>query len=302
MTQKATLNLQENRDIGQVLNATFAFIRIVFKPLYRDVLIISGPFYLLAGIFSSLSTYNLVSKALGALGGVNMYLYQFYSPAYWLNLLFLLIAWSLSTVIIGNHVLQYKLNGPDYSPVEARKGIREDIMRVIFGNFLNLLVILAACILFLIPGIYLAVANSLLTTILILDKRMSTIDAFSESRRLVRNNWWATLGLGIIIGIITSAMQFVFKIPSTIVSTIITFSTLRHTGDAASYQTLFIALNALAFFGIAAVSPISMIASCIYYYSLKERKDHAGLIQNIDNIGVQPARTETETKRDEGDF
>jgi Na+/melibiose symporter-like transporter len=97
-------------------------------------------------------------------------------------------------------------------------------------------------------------------------------------------------------------MQFVFKLPSTVVSTIITFSTLRHTGDAASYQVLFIALNALAFLGTAVVAPVSMVASCIYYYSLKERKDHAGLIQNIDNIGVQPARTETEIKRDEGDF
>jgi hypothetical protein len=303
MNKKVTLNLQENRDVGQILNATFVFIGITFKKLFRDIMLISGPFYVLAGVFSSLTTFNTL-RMIGTIGSSNSIFsqFQFFSPAYWLNLLCLLIGWSLSATIIGNHVLQYKLNGPDYDVHEVRKSIKGDIMRVILGNFLNVLVIIAATILFIIPGIYLAVANSLLTTIIVLDKQTTTIDAFGESRRLIRDNWWAACGLGIIVGIITSAVQFVFKVPSTILTTIISFNTIRHGDGADSYHILLIALNAIAFIGVALVSAVSVVASAIYYYSLKEKKDHTALMQNIDNIGVQTAQSQTDTQKDEGDY
>jgi hypothetical protein len=303
MNKKATLNIQENREIGQILNATFVFIGITFKALFRDILIIAGPFYVLAGIFSSLSTYNSLRliSTFGTSGGAFSQ-FQVLSPAYWLDLLCLLIGFSLSTCIIANHVLMYKTNGPEYNKEEARRYIRGDIMRVTLANFLNVLVVIVATIFFIIPGIYLIVANSLITTIIVLDKQTGTMDAFGESRRLIRDNWWAALGLGLIVGIITLCVQLIFKIPSSILTTVITFNTLRNGEDIGSYKTLFIVFNAIAYLGTALVSPISVVASSIFYYSLKEKKDHTSLMQNIESIGVQPARTETDIQKDEGDF
>ncbi|HTA84255.1 MAG TPA: hypothetical protein VK783_15025, partial [Bacteroidia bacterium] len=214
----------------------------------------------------------------------------------------LLIGFSLSTCIIANHVLMYKTNGPEYNKEEARRYIRGDIMRVTLANFLNVLVVIVATIFFIIPGIYLIVANSLITTIIVLDKQTGTMDAFGESRRLIRDNWWAALGLGLIVGIITLCVQLIFKIPSSILTTVITFNTLRNGEDIGSYKTLFIVFNAIAYLGTALVSPISVVASSIFYYSLKEKKDHTSLMQNIESIGVQPARTETDIQKDEGDF
>ena len=305
MNNKPTLNLQEKRDIWQVLNATFSFIEIDFKPLYTDILFISAPFYLLAGISYSLTTFGAL---LGALN--NQFLtdgrysaLQIFSPAYWLFLLALLIGWSLSCSVIGNHVLQYKLHGKGYDVAEARKGIWKDLWRVIFGSFLNILIIIAASLLFLIPGIYLAVANSLLTTILILDKDIDLFDAFSESRRLIRDNWWWAFLLGFLVSVIYSVFITVFRLPSSVLSTIIFLHTIKGQADIGGYEILFLVLNIIAYLGYALVAPVMVIPSCIYYYSLKEKKDHSALLEKIDNIGEQQAQPfTTDTKEDEGDF
>jgi hypothetical protein len=302
MNKNPPLNLQENRDIWQVLNATFTFLGVTFKSLYIDIILISGPFYILAGIFSSLSTYNTIFRAFDSLG-TNSVLstYRFFTPAYWVYLVCLLIGWSLSTCIIANHVLQYKLHGPGYNKQAARDAIKKDLFRVIMGNFLNILVVIAASILFIIPGIYLAVANSLLTVVIILDKKMDMVDAFAESRRLIKDNWWKAVMLGIVATMITYVIEMIFTLPSSILSGVILFHSVQG-NSMESYSTLFIVLNAIASLGLTLVAPFSIVCSCIYYYSLKEQKDHISLMESIDNIGVQTAKTETETKDDEGDF
>ncbi|HWY98941.1 MAG TPA: hypothetical protein VNY36_07650, partial [Bacteroidia bacterium] len=157
--------------------------------------------------------------------------------------------------------------------------------------------------LFSIPALYLAVANSLLTVILILDKDMMMVDAFGESRRLIRNNWWRAVLLGLVIGIITASIERLFMVPTQIFSWVVLFHSTQG-NNMESYTLLFIALNAISSLGLTLVAPISIVCSAIFYYSLREKKDHVALLENIDKIGVQEAKVETETKEkeDEGDF
>jgi len=304
MDKRSTLNLQENRDIWQVLNATFSFIGMNFKPLYKDVLLISAPVHILAGVFYSLSSFGRILGGFNSIYTSSRYgALQIFSPSYWLFLLCLLFGWALSASVIGNHVLQFKLHGKGYDVAEARRGIRKDLWRIFFAGFLNLLLVVAASLLFLIPGIYLAVANSLITSVLILDKRIDMIDAFAESRRLIRDNWWWAFLLGIVVSIIYYAFITVLRIPSSILSAVILFHTIQNgANNSGYYEILFIALNALSYLGYTLAAPITMVPSCIYYYSLKEKKDHVALMENINNIGVQPIQTQSETRNDEGDF
>lgn len=299
MNTQPTLNLQEKRDVGQVINATFTFIRIVFKPLYKDLILIAGPFYILAGVFSALTQYNNISTLFQHLGQSKYFsLYQFLSPEYYLNLLCVLVGWSLAFCIVGNHVLQYKINGgAGYNAQEVRRAIVADIFKVIFGSVLNGLAVIGASILFLIPGIYLAVANSLVITVVILNKEMGIFDAFSESRRLISDNWWRSLGLGLLVILIMAGISTIFSIPMAIANFFITFNSLRG-GGVQSYLSLYIILMAITQLGSLLVTPISIVASAVYYYSLKESKDHSGLMDSITRIGTEP----TEPKKDEGSY
>lgn len=297
--QQPILNLQEKRDIGQVINVTFTLIRITFKPMYKDLLLIAGPFYLLGGIFSALTQYHSISTIFERLGNYRYFsLYQFFSPEYYLYWFCILAGWSLSFCIAVNHVLQYKINGSSgYNPQEVRRAIMGDVFKVFFGTFLNILAIIGASLFFLIPGIYLLVANSLLATVLVLDKQKNVFQAFSESRRLISDNWWRSLGLGILILLIMGAISMIFALPMAIANFIITFNSLRD-GGVKSYLPLYMVLMAITQLGTLLVSPISNIASAVYYYSLKEEKDHSGLMDNIGKIGTQ----DTEQQKDEGSF
>jgi len=55
------IEFQRYRDFGQIINATFEFIRENFKQLAKAVIFLVGPFILLTGIFGGLYQKNLFS-------------------------------------------------------------------------------------------------------------------------------------------------------------------------------------------------------------------------------------------------
>src|SRR6185312_3855177 len=111
---KPTVKLLQKRDIGQVLNAGFSLMSAAGRPLFRDILFLSTPIYLLSGVCSALSEYN------HSLEGFNLnysyrVLYFLFSPYWYLSILFLLLAQTFTFSIVSNHILQYQLNdGPHY--------------------------------------------------------------------------------------------------------------------------------------------------------------------------------------------
>lgn len=205
---------------------------------------------------------------------------------------------SIATCIIGNHVLQYSIaKGPDYDKQQVRVTLGKDFWRVLGANFVLGLMVAGGAILFLIPGIYLLIANFFVAIIMILNKDMGMGEAFSESRRLVNDNWWKSFGLGIIMALIVGVISTIFTIPVAIYTAVISLHSMGG-GDAEQYRLVYIILMSVAQLGSALISPITIVASAIYYYSLKEEKDQGGLMAKIESIGVQ----QSEKKENEGSY
>ncbi len=55
------IEFQRYRDFGQIINATFEFLRENFKQLAKAVIFLVGPFILLTGIFGGLYQKDLFS-------------------------------------------------------------------------------------------------------------------------------------------------------------------------------------------------------------------------------------------------
>ena len=281
MLNQPLINLQEKRDIGQVLNATFAFIRLTYKYLYKDLLLLAAPFFILYGLIVSLVQMNVYSMV--ERGSI------YAAPLYYVALLCLCIGWTISCSIIGNYVLQYKTNGnTDFDIPAIRRAVRKDFFKLFFAFILFYLAIALGFVLLIIPGIYMVVAYSLVSTNIILDKDLGISDAFKESRRLISDNWWRSLGLGLIVGIIIYAFTFIFSIPNVIFTFIIALH--RGSGDVDSYRLPVIICSAFAQLAYCLSAPVSVIASAVYYYSLKEEKDQSGLMQKIDEFGKNDAK------------
>jgi hypothetical protein len=81
-------------------------------------------------------------------------------------------------------------------------------------SFLLGLFVMLWSMLFLIPGIYFAVCWMLVGAIAVVEDVFGT-RALKRSRELVRGNWWRTLGVVLVAGVVStvllSALQFVFS-------------------------------------------------------------------------------------------
>lgn len=295
MTNQATLRFNEKRDIGQVINATFAFLRISFKHIFIDILLMAAPFFVIAGVISAFVQYDVYSVGfLDRLNRASIY----YSPFYYLSLLCSGIGWAFSYSIVGNYVYQYRTTGSAEFDVPAiRDAARKDFFKVLLTLIIFYLVFAGGLILLIIPGIYFAIANSLGPIRVLLDKEAGPGNAFGESRRLISDNWWRTFGLFFLVGLIVYGITMVFSIPTAIYSFLFVFHSAR--GESVSdYQLPFIIFSALAHLSSCLAAPISIIASCIYYYGLKEEKDQVSLLEKIDAMGTQGK----DTKVNEGSF
>src|SRR5580658_7190140 len=101
MSPKKQLNLREKRDIGQVVNAAFAFLRLSYFKMFRDLLLFSVPFYIIAGICSGILQFDEPADFGGyALG-------YFLSPLFYVSILCSLIGTTICFGIVGNYIYQH---------------------------------------------------------------------------------------------------------------------------------------------------------------------------------------------------
>jgi len=254
-----------------------------------------APFFVVGGVISAFVQYDIYS--------VNIFdrihrntIYA--SPFYYLSLLCLGIGWTFAYTIVGNYVHQYRMNGSTEFDVPAiRDAARRDFFKVFLAFIIFWLSIVGGMILLIIPGLYFGIANSLGVTNILLNKEAGTGTTFSESRRLVNDNWWRTFGLAFLVGMIVSGINMVFSIPTAIYTFLMAFHSVR--GESVEeYQLPMIIFNALSHLSYCLAAPISIIATCIYYYSLKEEKDQVSLLEKIDSMGTKS----NDIKVNEGSF
>lgn len=294
MINQPPLKLNEKRDVGQVINATFAFLKICFKYLYKDMLLMVAPFFVVAGVINAFVTYDVFSvNVFDRLTRNTMYA----SPFYWLSILCTGIGWTFTYTLVGNYVYQYRNGSTEFDVPAIRDAARKEFFKVFLTFIIFYLAVAGGTILLIIPGIYFAIANSLGVTNVLLNKEAGPGNTFGESRRLINDNWWRTCGLGILVGLIIQGINMVFAIPTGILSFLIAFHSTRG-GSVEEYQLPFIILSGVGKLAYCFSAPISIIASCIYYYSLKEEKDQVSLLEKIDSMGTKS----NDTKVNEGSF
>ncbi len=211
--KKDYINFKEERDFGQVLNATFQFIGQEFKPLGQVILFYVLPFIILASVVTGVfinNTFNWarliedpesfaeIGNMIGGAGGV------------WilsmLSYLFLMLG-------VYCYISLYVEKGRgNFQKEDVWKKMSQNILPVIgTGIVVGLLVVIgfAFCI---IPGIYFAVSLSMIF-ILLIHEKLSFGDAFSKSFQLTKLQWWWTLLLLIVLTIITSILSGIVSFP-----------------------------------------------------------------------------------------
>jgi len=275
------VNFRQEREFGDIINATFTFISQNFKKLMKMLVFYGGPFYLIYGIlmgslqlniFSPLRTNTFNADDLGSI-----------ALKYLLLIVFALLAYVMNYSLIYSYIRLYNENGRDgFELPDVWRLARKNFFMILGTSFVCGLMIVFATLFLIFPGIYISVPLTLIMVIRMIEMK-SLGDSISRTFFLVKNKWWLTFGLILVVYLISSSMTYVFMIPQYIMIFLTAFHG-KMTPESGYVMTTFTAIS--SFFSLI-LTNIPLIAIAFHYFSLVEQKEQPGLLEKIESIGQE---------------
>ena len=112
-------------------------------------------------------------------------------------------------------------------------------------------------------------------------ERIGAWEALGRAKFLIKDKWWSTFGLIMIIGIINSFVALIFGAPAMIV----TFMKVLKVGGGISGNIPLIITTVISTVGQAVVSSLTYVAISFQYFNLVEKREGSGLKTLIESIG-----------------
>ncbi|MES2425780.1 MAG: hypothetical protein V4560_02365 [Bacteroidota bacterium] len=282
------IELSKTRDFSEIISDSFLFIRQNFKPLLSCFFVFCG-FFLLAGAIASILQQLKVAELVngtdfnnGTVLTSKFSRFSNFGWEYFLTVLFSFITLTLIPVTMLSFMALYKAKGNIAPTTEEVWGyIKYYFLKVFGSNILNLIILIIATLFCLVPGIYLYPILGLMFPIMIVENT-SYGYAFSQSFRLIKDNWWMTFGALFIAGLIAYICLALITVPLAAVNI---WSTLFHQVKHVHLSIVSIVLGSvLAHVAhIFYILPLVTLGLC--YFSLTESKDATGLMDRINQLG-----------------
>lgn len=283
------LNLQKQRELGDIISDTFKFIRQNFKPLGKFIFKITGPVFLI--LLLAIGFYSFIS-----VGSFNSNIFSIANeldPTVYIISLFVLGASLLAFyVLLYATVLHYMRSYVENDGVvvdsEVYQGVKSD-----FGGMLGLLILstiitIAGTLLCILPGIFLWVPLSLAPAIMVV-RRTSVIDAISDSFELVKDNWWITFFTLFIMGILVYIIGLVFQFPLMIYyfsKAFVSAKEVSAVDPSSLFDWVYVVFNVLSSLVQYLLYTVVIISAALIYFNLDEKKNFTGSMRTISNLGT----------------
>lgn len=280
MDQPSTkIEFYKQRDLGEKINVTFDFLRKNFKEIFmlllKTVLPILAVVVIIPAFFPEyfISDYKSIQDFNVSTPFVMMIYYFAYVYA---------SIYATSTFLT---VLYNKTMGEDQD-LNITKQIRSNMSSIFVVGLLAGLIIIGCLLLLIIPGIIVAVMLSFVTTVVVFEK-VSPSRAISRCWKLGTTEWWPTLGLIIVVGLISGIVNTILSAPNLIVNTIAVLTHMNTMGSSITFKIILYLTTLLSAFGGVLISSISIIALSFQYANIREIKEGYSLQDKITNFEEQ---------------
>ena len=288
---KDKVEFRKLREFGELIGDTFLFLKQNFKPLMKAFFALTGIF-IIGGIISSMmAQLQLVGIAQSA--GVayddspkNM-LYNV-GFTYFLSIIFVLLTYTSMYVSILSYIALYIEKGNVAPSVEEVWAYFKYYYFRMMGSGILLFIFFVLCfVLCIVPGIYVYPAVSIFAPIMILENGSFT-HSFDRSFKLLKEEWWITAAVILVINLIFYAFSTMVQLPAIIIMMVGAFTQGERTITNA-YAVISSVSQQISY--IFMIIPI--ICSALIYFNLVERKENLGLLQRMDNLGQNPESDQT---------
>lgn len=263
---KENIELARVRGFSDIMSDSFGLFRQNFKPLMKCCLVICGLF-IAANIASSIFA-KAGNEEVSTLSGLGLF-----------NIAISLLSYfSLILTTLSYYALYKEKGNKAPQLVEVWGYFRYYFFRFILSNFLLFLLVIAGSFLCLIPGIYIGVVLSLFAPIMVMENGNLQY-SFNKAFKIIKDNWWFTFGLLLIISIITSVVFLALMIPTFVIYGM---------GDLIAGKNLDGLANVLSAvtIGIGQLLWVLLVtAVTLIYFTLTEHKEGTSLLDRINTFG-----------------
>lgn len=277
------IQFKKQRELGEILNVTFKFIRQNYKAASRIYIKVVGPVFLVLIAAIAYYTWSTVGSGIFETGlqGSNFII----------SLAIMILAYMLfvstMTGTIYHIILSYINNGGEIVSQDVTTGMKADFGKLLLLTLISWILIFAGMVLLFIPGVYLFVPLSLSAAIMVF-RRESVLESISSSFDLIKNNWWITFATLICIGLLVYLIGLVFQIPAIIYMFFKAFTVVSE-GSSSDVHGLFgtgyIVLNVITSTLQYVIYSITPIAVAFVYFNLNEKQNFTGTYETIQNLG-----------------
>ena len=302
MQHAPKIDFYKKRPFSDKLNITFVFLRENAWPYLKVQLLIAGPILLLVNMAASRLQLNLFdSIEIGSESdGSNTISLEWFDSlgTYGFMLLASLVVGALIPVLCYGYMRVYRERPPESITIaHVTRDMWPNFLSVLgYGIIAGMVVIVSAFFLF-IPAIYFMVVLSLGAAIICFEKT-DPFTAFGRCFTLIKDKWFSTAGLVLVVFIIAYLITAFFSLPQVILMGLWTLLTLESGNmgvDMPAYmdslQILFAVLQSFA--GILTYSLV-YIALAFQYFNLVERRESPGLMARIGAMDEQTDEEEGE--------
>lgn len=271
--------LQKYRDLGTILTDSFVYLREHYKSLGKALLFYVLPFYLISGMLVG-ETYSGFVDAL--LDNPALWEDSVNTTKLFSGLLLMLFSSAVLFTVTLKHISLAQQS--DSGEVDI-SNILDDALPLflsVVGLYLLLIFVVGfSFMLFVIPGIYVGIRFFVSPAVLILEDR-NPMEALIRSWQLTKGYWWFTFGVYLVMNIVTSVMSYVLTMPLSIAIEFVTASGANVTSGLAGtgVQLLYGLLMVIS----SLFTVIMLIAMCLHYFNLLERKEGHGLQSKIEGL------------------
>jgi hypothetical protein len=292
MIEQNFIDFKQKRDLGAMLSDTFQFLNAEWKPFFGSILKISIIPILIAICTVVYSTMSSVSF-LGDFDQVTDY------DIVNLNFSDLILPISIAIISYLTALASITVAALSYiKSYTAHKGFVnyqeiQNLTKEKFWPYVGLFIIVGIIVFFgmlfcILPGIYFGVVLSL-SFCLVIFQNKGVLDAISDSFGFIKEHWWETFGILIVVQLLIAVASFLVDLPASFYQTVDIGSILKDQDttelSSAFADPIYLSLIAFSYFVKFILYIVSIVVSVFIYYDIQEQKNPSS--DSINEIGVE---------------
>lgn len=280
---KDKVEFRKVREFGEIIGDTFLFIKQNFKPLMKAFLYLCG-FFILAGMVNAIVLQLQlvdVTQDTSNFSIASRYSSRYFSWSFLGVFVFMILNYTAIYVTVLSYISIYIQKGNMAPSVEEVWSYFKYYFFRMLGSGMLMSIFLFVCfICCFFPGVYVFPAVTLVYPILILENA-SLGYSFTRSFKLLKDNWWITFGILVVIWIITYCCTTFIQLPAVIITMFNTF-----TNPSNPITRAYAIISSISSYVAQVFMVIPVICSAFCYFNLVEHKESTGLLDRIENFGT----------------